>query len=217
MKILTTVSCRSGANIFIELFHLRGLLVVYDVWARLKTAGTGQWGLSFTYDRFGHRTQQNVTAGSGVPANSLTISSTTNRVTGASYDSAGNMTNDGTNTLVYDAENRSTSATNGSASGTYSYDGNGLRVKKVSGSTTTVYIFSGSKVIAEYDNGAAVSSPSREYIYAGSQLVAKNEAGATNYFHPDHLSTRANTDTSGNTFTQLGHFPFGEQWYKTAG
>jgi len=40
-------------------------------------------------------------------------------------------------------------------------------VKKISGSTT-VYIFSGSKVIAEYDNGAAVGSPSREYVYGGS-------------------------------------------------
>jgi hypothetical protein len=30
MKILTTVSCRSGANIFIELFHFRGLLIVWD-------------------------------------------------------------------------------------------------------------------------------------------------------------------------------------------
>src|SRR5882724_11166611 len=215
MKILTTVSCRSGANIFIELFHLRGLLVVYDVWARLKTAGTGQWGLSFTYDRFGHRTQQNVTAGSGVPANSLTISSTTNRVTGASYDSAGNMTNDGTNTLVYDAENRSTSATNGSASGTYSYDGNGLRVKKVSGATTTVYIFSGSKVVAEYDNGAAVASPSREYIYAGAQLVATLSGGATTYHHADHLSTRVSTDSTGTVTRAYGHYPFGETWYET--
>ncbi len=72
-----------------------------------------------------------------------------------------------------------------------------------------------SKVIAEYDNGAAVTSPSREYIYAGSQLVAKNEAGATNYFHPDHLSTRANTDSGGNVSRTFGQYPFGEVWYET--
>ena len=30
MKIFTTVSCRSGTNILIELFHFRGLLVVWD-------------------------------------------------------------------------------------------------------------------------------------------------------------------------------------------
>src|SRR5882724_2192761 len=192
----------------------------YDVWGRLKTAATGQWGLSFTYDRFGNRTQQVVTAGSGVPANSLTISLSTNRVSGASYDSAGNMTNDGSNTLAYDGENHVVSATNGSSSGAYTLDGNGLRVEKcvpncTNPTTTTVYLFSGSKVLAEYDNGAAVTSPSREYIYAGSQLVAKIEAGATNYFHPDHLSTRANTDSGGNVSRTFGQYPFGETWYET--
>lgn len=30
MKILTTVSCRSAANIFIELFHFRDLLGAWD-------------------------------------------------------------------------------------------------------------------------------------------------------------------------------------------
>ncbi len=65
-------------------------------------------------------------------------------------------------------ENRIVSA----AGAAYSYDGKGLRFKKVSGGTTTVYLFWGSKVIAEYVNGAAVGSPTREYIYSGSQLLA---------------------------------------------
>jgi hypothetical protein len=38
-----------------------------------------------------------------------------------------------------------------------------------------VYVFSGTKVVAEYENGAAPSSPTREYIYAGSQLLATLE------------------------------------------
>src|SRR5216683_4054930 len=125
------------------------------------------------------------------------------------------MTNDGSNTLVYDGENRALSATNGSTSGTYAYDGNGLRVTKVAGGTTTVYIFAGSKVIAEYDNGATVASPSREYIYSRAQLLAKIESGATTYFHADHLSARLLTDLSGNTLGQRGHYPFGETWYET--
>jgi hypothetical protein len=95
------------------------------------------------------------------------------------YDANGNMTNDGQNTLAYDAENRMLSAANGGTSGTYSFDGNGLRVKKVSGGATTVYLFSGSKVIAEYQNGAAPSAPSTEYIYAGSSLLASVGAGMT--------------------------------------
>jgi hypothetical protein len=49
------------------------------------------------------------------------------------------------------------------------YDGNGLRVvKSVQGGTTTATIFAGSWIIAEYDNGAAPESPSREYVYNGA-------------------------------------------------
>jgi len=128
------------------------------------------------------------------------------------------MTNDGYNTLVYDGENRATSATNGSSSGAYAYDGNGIRIKKcvpncTSPTTTTVYIFSGSKVVAEYVNGAAPTSPTREYLYSGSTLIAKIESSATNYYHQDHLSNRLVTNSSGTVAAQLGHFPFGESWY----
>jgi RHS repeat-associated protein len=125
------------------------------------------------------------------------------------------MTADGNNTLVYDAENRLLSATNGGASGAYTYDGNGLRVEKVSGSTTTVYIFSGSKVIAEYDNGAAPASPSREYIYSGGALIAKIDSSGSTYYHPDQLSNRLTTDSSGNLVAQMGHYPFGDSWYNS--
>jgi RHS repeat-associated protein len=126
------------------------------------------------------------------------------------------MTNDGQNTLVYDAENRVTSST-GPGSGTYTYDGNGLRVKKVSGSTSTVYAFSGAKVIAEYLNGAAPSSPSREYIYLAGALLASVANGAVTYYHQDHLSNRLATNSSGAATEQLGNFPFGESWYTATG
>ncbi len=103
------------------------------------------------------------------------------------------------------------------ASAAYTYDANGLRVQKaVTSGTTTVYIFSGSKVIAEYDNGAAVGSPSREYIYSGGTLLAKIENSATVYYHQDGLSARVMTDSSGNKLTSQGdqgHYPFGELWY----
>ena len=97
------------------------------------------------------------------------------------------------------------------------YDGNGLRVKRVSGGTTTVYIFSGSKVVAEYDNGAAPSAPSREYIYGGSALLAKIDSSGTKYYHQDHLSNRLVTSSTGATLEQMGHFPFGESWYNATG
>jgi RHS repeat-associated protein len=149
----------------------------------------------------------------------VAVNATTNRITGSpyAYDANGNMTNDGINPLVYDAENHAVS----SSSGAYSYDGKGLRVKKclpncTSPTTTTVYLFSGSKVLAEYDNGAASTAPSREYIYSGAALLAKIDSSGTKYYHQDHLSNRLVTDSSGTTSAQLGHFPFGESWYNAA-
>jgi RHS repeat-associated protein len=197
----------------------RSVTYTYDGLSRLATAVTAgstsypQWGLSWTYDRYGNRTAQNVTAGTGVPSNSVAIDAATNRLTGSpyAYDANGNMTNDGANTLTYDAENQATMV----AGATYSYDGNGFRVKKLSGGTTTVYLFSRSKVIAEYVNGVAPTSPTREYIYSGGALLAKIEAGATNYYHPDQLSARVISDSSGTSVGQRGHYPYGENWFES--
>jgi RHS repeat-associated protein len=188
--------------------------------AALTTGSTAypQWGLSWTYDRYANRTQQKITAGTGVPSNLITVSPTTNQITGSPYlyDLSGNMTNDGLNTLAYDGENRATSATNSGSSGAYVYDGGGLRVKKVAGSTTTVYIFSDTKVVAEYDNGAAPTAPSREYVYSGTTLIAKFDSTGTHYYHRDTLSNRLVTDSSGNVSAQLGHYPYGESWYNAS-
>lgn len=199
----------------------------YDALHRLKTALTNgsatypQWGLSWTYDRYGNRTAQSVTAGSG-PSNSVTIDPYTNRITGTGYgyDANGNMTADGLNSLVYDAESRVVTLNSGATE--YLYDGAGLRVKKcapncTSPTTRTVYIFSGSKVIAEYDNGAAVGSPTREYIYSGSQLIATHEGGSLKFQMSDHLSARVITDASGTVVGQQGHYPYGESWYSASG
>ena len=201
----------------------RTVAYTYDPLSRLSTALTTgstnypQWGLSWGYDRYGNRKSQTLTAGSGYQG-SVTVDPATNHITGSpyTYDANGNMTNDGTNTLVYDAENHAVSATNLSTSGAYTYDGNTLRVRKVSGSTTTVYLFSSSKVIAEYDNGAAPNAPSREYVYGGGTLIAKIDSGGTKYFHQDHLSNRLVTTSSGAVLEQMGHFPFGDPWYNAA-
>src|SRR5206468_8631653 len=141
----------------------RTVSYAYDAWSRLKTASTAgstsypAWGLSWTYDRYGNRKQQTVTAGSGVPSNSVTIDPLTNHITGSPYahDLAGNMTADGLNTLVYDGESHVTSNTQAGATSIYAFDGNSLRVKKTVSGSTTVYIFSGAKVIAEYASGTA--------------------------------------------------------------
>jgi RHS repeat-associated protein len=72
------------------------------------------------------------------------------------------------------------------------------------------------RVIAEYQNGAAPSSPTREYIYSGASLLAKIESGAVQYYHPDQLSVRVMTDSSGNVIGQQDHYPFGESWYQSS-
>jgi len=203
----------------------RSVTYTYDSLARLSTALTNGsstypvWGLSWTYDRYGNRTQEQLTAGTTGPSNSVTVSPTTNQLTGSpyTYDLSGNMTNDGSNTLVYDAENR---ATNSDSSGAYTYDGNDLRVTKCVASCTssTRYIFSGSKVIAEYASTASPSAPNIEYIYAGSTLIASEDNTSTyRFYERDALSNRVVTDINGNVLEQLGHYPYGESWYNASG
>jgi RHS repeat-associated protein len=196
----------------------RTLSYTYDALSRLSTAASQgsanyvQWGVSFTYDRYGNRTAENQTSDTP-PFNQVTVNAATNRITGTGYgyDASGNMTGDGTNTLVSDAENRVVSA----AGATYSYDGKNLRVKRIAGSTTTVYIFSKGSATAEYDNGTAPASPSREIIYVNGQLLAALSGATTTYRLADHLSARVFTDGSGNVIGQRGLFPFGEVWYET--
>lgn len=193
----------------------------YDALGRMTVANTGTWNMSETYDRFGNRWTQ---SGNNVPNVSLAFgtmnNSTTNQPGGYQYDASGNLKVEPLappNNYTYDGENRMTTSSGNGGSGAYSYDGNGMRVTKAANGTTTVSIFSDSSVIAEYDNGAAPTAPSREYIYAGGKMLAMVSGGSTTYYHDDHLSTRVTTDANGNQLSQEGHFPFGELWYQTSG
>lgn len=202
----------------------RSATYTYDALNRLNTAVTNgstnypKWGLSEGYDQWSNRLSQTVTAGSG-PQSSLTFNGH-NQPTGSSYvyDASGDMTYDPAtlDTYTYDAENRLTAVTGG-ATASYTYDADGFRVEKSANGTNTVYIYSGSEDIAEYDNGAAPSSPSREFIYGNGELLVQVSGGATTYYQKDHLSVRMITDASGNVTGQEGHFPFGEAWYSSNG
>jgi RHS repeat-associated protein len=188
----------------------------YDQLKRLATAQTvdltspGTWQLQFTYDRYGNRLNQTPTGGTAaMPSNSVTVDPTTNRIGTGAYDADGNMIGDGINSYMFEAENRITHV-NGTAN-TYAYDGAGQRVNR----NGNYYVYSGGHVIAEYANGAPATSPSTEYVYARNKRVATIAAGATTYPYWDHLSVRANTDSSGTVIRTFGHFPFGETWYET--
>jgi RHS repeat-associated protein len=190
----------------------------YDALGRLVTAGTSgstkypKWGLSFSYDPYGNRTNQTVTAGMA-PSNSVVVNPATNRITtsGYGYDANGNMTNDGMNSMVYDAENRVVSITGVSGTATYSYRASGFRAVKVFGGTTTTYMFDDNNDVAEYSNGTLAN----EYVYLGARPIATHVSGTLYYDVADHLSIREFLDTSGNIVanTQRGQYPFGEDWY----
>jgi RHS repeat-associated protein len=196
----------------------------YDPLGRLTAAHTGvvnstsgakTWSLQWAYDRFGNRLSQTMLAGdptfpAGQPT--LTFDPATNRISNAgyTYDAAGNMTHDATAVYAYDGASRLTKINTTGA--VYSYFGP-YRIKKVVGSTTTRYIYSGAEPIAEYVNGA--TTPSTEYIYAGSRLLATIAGTTTTYHHPDHLSNRAESNSSGTRIRTYGQLPFGEVWYET--
>jgi RHS repeat-associated protein len=196
----------------------RNITYAYDALGRLSSAVTAgstnypKWGLSWTYDRYGNRMTQAVTAGTA-PSNSVTVNAATNQITtsGYSYDASGNMTNDGVNAMTYDAEGRVATAADGAGTATYSYRASGLRVLKSFGSTTTVYVYVGNRALAEYANG----SLSKEYTYLNNRLLASYVNGTLYYHHFDLLSTRITTDTSGNNVGGQGHYPYGEDWYET--
>ncbi len=208
----------------------RSVVYGYDALNRLTSAvttgssGYAKWGLSESFDRYGNRLNQTVTAGTA-PPNSLTFATTptppanppggayTNRPDGYSFDASGNMLNDASNNLAYDDENCLTSA----GTTTYTCDVHGWRVvKALASSTNTAYIFSAGKDIAEYDytsSAPSPSSPSREYIYLGGKLIATIQGTSTVYHHADHLSVRVTTDANGNKIGEQGHYPYGETWY----
>jgi RHS repeat-associated protein len=193
----------------------------YDSLRRLTAASTTgstnypAWGLSFTYDRYGNRTAQTVTAGSA-PSLSPIISTSTNRITSIggvnfTYDANGNITKDDIYQYVYDAENRlvTLKTLSGSTIATYAYDGHSMRIVKVWGASRTTTIYSGSQVISEFDDAASNTYSTGT---TPAQAIA-DSAALLLFYHPDHLTTRLTTDIHGNVASTEGHYPFGENWY----
>jgi len=197
----------------------------FDSLQRLSTAVTNgstnypRWGLSWTYDRFGNRTAQTVTAGSGF-SGSPTVDPNTNRITalGAasfSYDSSGNLTQDDLYKYVYDAENRlvQLQQLSGSPIATYSLDGNGLRVIKVQvGTAIRAYsLYDGTDVISEFSDNSSTTYTSG----TTPQQAPADSIALLLYQFSDHLTTRMSADNFASNASYEGHYPFGETWYDT--
>jgi len=105
------------------------------------------------------------------------------------YDAVGDVTNDGVRSYHYDGESRLVKVDSG-ATAINTYDAANRRVKKQTAAGTTWYVWEGGVVIAEY--GAAQGS------------------GGIRYYHPDRLSTRMITNSTGGVAGTQDHLPFGE-------
>ncbi|QOY91464.1 RHS repeat-associated core domain-containing protein [Paludibaculum fermentans] len=169
----------------------------YDSLGRLATAYTTgtQWGLSFVYDGFGDRLQQNVTKGTA-PSTVQTVDTATNRLNGAGfgYDSNGNMTGwstpSGSVTASYDIENRMTQIVTPSVTETYKYGPGNLRVKKLQGGNWTYTVYGqGGEVLGTYSVCTVSGSPflcqAKLRVYFGGRLVLNGWTGVK----PDRLGS----------------------------
>jgi RHS repeat-associated protein len=199
----------------------------FDSLHRLSTAVTTgstnypKWGLSWTYDRYGNRTSQTVTAGSAF-SGSPTVDPNTNRISALgtasfSYDLSGNLTQDDLYKYVYDAESRlvQLQQLSGTVIATYSLDGNGLRVIKVQPSAPspnrTYSIYDGSDLISEFSDNSTTT-------YTAGTTPAQAPADSVSlllYHFGDHLTTRMTADNFASNASYEGHYPFGETWYDT--
>jgi RHS repeat-associated protein len=168
----------------------------YDSLNRLIAASTnnGTWGLSFSYDGFGNRTAQTLTAGSGPPNQTLAFDAS-NHVAGHTYDANGNTLN--APGLLwnasYDASNRLLAANN---TDTYGYGADNRRVYK----NGQVYLYTpGGQLLAVWliiPVGSRITySLSKGYHYFGSREVSRIE---------DQLGTVQ--------YSGAQYYPYGEEY-----
>ncbi|QOY91377.1 RHS repeat protein [Paludibaculum fermentans] len=169
----------------------------YDSLGRLATAYTTgpEWGLSWVYDGFGNRLQQNVTKGTA-PSTVQTVNAATNRLngTGFGYDSNGNMTDwstpSGSVTASYDIDNRMTQIVTPSVTETYKYGPGNLRVKKYQGGTWTYTVYGqGGEVLGTYTlctaAGTSFLCDARLRVYFRGRLILNGWTGVK----PDRLGS----------------------------
>jgi RHS repeat-associated protein len=180
----------------------------YDTLNRLISAATTgpQWGLSFTYDGFGNRTNQTVTKGSG-PSHSVAIDPATNRIStsGYTYDNNGNMTQMPQLTMSYDVANRMVSSNHASAgTQTYGYNHANQRVFVRNGSTVTYYLYGlGGERLMEFQEtctGGACGgyTETQRWIYFAGRKMFSKTGSTLKAVTPNRLASEAR------------HFPYGE-------
>ena len=188
----------------------------YDALNRLSAINEFQNGATqtgsqqYTYDRWGNRTINPASWGTGINAKQFSVDTATNRlgVPGGqpgtmSYDNAGNLTTDtytSFGTRAYDAENKMTAAQD-SLSGWsyYTYDADGNRTRRKIGGQETWQIYGlDSELLAEYAASSGAGSPQKENGYRNGELLIQTR-GAT--CGAGYVGTKSWGATSGS----LGH------------
>lgn len=180
----------------------------YDALNRLISAATpggGGWGLSFSYDGFGNRTNQSVTKGSG-PTHSVTINAANNRIStsGYVYDTNGNMTQMPQLTMVYDVANRMVESNHASA-GThyYGYNQSNQRVFERKGTAVTYYLYGmGGERLMEMKETCSGSctayTEAQRWIYFAGRKMFSKTGSTLKAVTPNRLASEAK------------HYPYGE-------
>lgn len=188
---------------------------------------------SYTYDRWGNRTINPASWGTGINTKQFTVNTANNRLgvpAGQSgsmtYDTAGNLTTDsysGYGSRTYDANNRIVAAQDSYAGWSYyTYNADGQRVKRKVNNQETWEIYGiDGELLAEYPANGAASSPQKEYGYRDGQLLITAEPAANiKWLVPDHLGTpRIILDQTGSLANVRRHdyLPFGEELFAGAG
>jgi len=174
---------------------------LYDQLGRLTSAVTTgpEWGLSFSYDGFGNKTQQTVTKGTG-PTHSFPVDAATNRLGGFGYDLNGNVVSGLSGlpgTYSFDNENR---LVNNNVE-TYGYGAANQRLwKRRSNGVYEVYLYGlGSELLEIYE--ATSGTPWGFARKAGSQRA---------WFGGRLIRTGSAAVNSDRLGTYQGTFPYGE-------
>jgi len=206
----------------------------YDSLNRITSVGEYQNGAtntgtqSYTYDRYGNRTINASSFGTGINIRQFTVDAATNRLGVPSgqagvmqYDANGNLLSDtytSYGSRTYDAENRMVTAWDSSGQlSSYTYDADGRRVRRKVGVQTEVWqVYSmNGELLAEYAANAAATSPQIEYGYRNGELLVTASSGANvQWMVTDQLGTpRMIADRTGSLagIKRHDYLPFGEE------
>jgi RHS repeat-associated protein len=187
--------------------------LTYDAFNRLATGSNATTGAaySYTYDQFGNRWQQHLTAGTGNEVDYTFNANNQNITSGFQYDIAGNLLKDGSGCnpcWTYDDTSNLVSDSGGAS---FSYNGLNRRVEKITpdGTKHDFLLDPSGKPFNEYENGNTAFSRVTGGVFTYANGVAY-------YNHTDHLGTpRVTTDYTGTVQRVETNLPWGDNFAET--